>query len=108
MDTGNHRLRIEFVDITGMLLRSEDISPFNALVEAAKARVQADGTGTFDFADLGYGGSIQFTCDDADACYQSIADLLAASPLAEGATAELIYGCEDDADRQQIAIGVTA
>lgn len=108
MSTGPHRVRIEFVGITDMLLRNESVAPFYALAKAIGARIAEVGTGADAFHDAGYGGSIEMSCADADACYASIEDLLLASPLCEGATAVLIYGDEDDAEDNTFPVGSAA
>lgn len=100
-----HRVRIEFVGISQMLLSGEDMTPFRDLETAIKSRLADTGSGNGVFSEAGYGELIEMSCADADACYEAIEDLLLASPLAEGATAVLIYGDDDDAEQNEFPVG---
>lgn len=100
-----HRLRIEFTGISQMLVSGQDMTPFRDLENAIKARLAETDSGTGVFSEAGYGGLIEMSSTDADACYAAIEDLLLASPLTEGATAVLIYGEDDDAERHEIPVG---
>lgn len=105
MTSNPHRVRIDFVGITDMFLAGQSLAPFFELERAVKARLAETGAGCDAFSDTAYGGLIEMSCADADTCYDAIEDLLLASPLAEGATAVLIYGDEDDAEQNEFPVG---
>lgn len=105
MTSNPHRVRIDFVGITDMLLAGQSLAPFFELERAVKARLAETGACCDAFSDTAYGGFIEMSCADADTCYDAIEDLLLASPLAEGATAVLIYGDEDNAEQNEFPVG---